>query len=251
MKLNVSAEKALKYLSILSIFLIVDGLVYNIIYYKRFGIPFTTYVETTEILVLFAPLAIEIIIQSIPYSIIYFILVSSINRYRTSKKKVNQELPDPDKSWGSIIFSSAFGFGCGCIAGYFLNKLSSTFFTNWILVAVLSQLFFTINDILHKYADKISINRPLFNFVIINVLLFVYYTFLPLIEPFQKTLKGLQMVYIEIILKDSSKIISDSVNIYLGQTRNHLFMYNKTHNTASIMPKSEISQMKLTDNTVR
>jgi hypothetical protein len=240
--MNISADRILKYLSLMSIFLIIDGVGYNVFFYQQFNIEITDYIDLAESLQLFIPNAIVVLLASIPSATAYVFVVRYFDLHNERRAQVNPV----NNTWGSIIFSNLFGLIIG-IGGVYLFGLlfkSDEFSEIW-LKAILFPACYLALDIYRKLKDQFTFHHGIAKFILINTIIFIFYLVFFTIDNAKKIKNGKGKYDIALTMKTSPMLRTDSTSVYIGQSRNYVFLYNLKRKESSVISKSEINQIQI------
>lgn len=232
--------------------LLVLGFIKLYLFYNNFGINISEYIEFSEILVAFLPNMLGLSIIIIIGFLNNFIL-TSVSEFEIESKLKNEIIEtigftdklkkhyklNPLLFLGTIILLMIYSFSS------YINSLNANIFRNasilFIAILVYQILWFEISYKYKKLYEN-EISQTYSNLILIVYFLTIYNIFFTYsnIEKIEKS-EGTKVSF----CIDDDYFKSDSDNIYIGQCKEYLFMYNKKNKEAKVFKRSDITNLIL------
>ncbi|MEI9954913.1 MAG: hypothetical protein WDM90_01035 [Ferruginibacter sp.] len=236
-------------------FIIFLGMTRLIVFYNAFGITITNYLDFSEIITSFFNVLFVILIF-LAYTSIQNFIMSDKEEMERAETKRNAIIKEENylKIWWLYIkyLKRVLVLGLLTIIGlitshYFFNGIS-----NWAIFLISSSFFLLISfivlstEIERKHVQfNSSINRRRFLYLTLYGLILtfsvVYYSSYQASQiKIKKATLG-----VRIFLDNDKELVSDSINYYIGQTKNYLFIYHEKNKTTDVYPMTRIKQMTM------
>jgi hypothetical protein len=235
-------------------FMIFCGFVKLKLYYAAFHIDIQEYLELTEILSSFVS---DIILYSVMILFGYF-----FSFLLTTKERTNQQVDIADdilktdgffkrlgkhiKNLKQIIFI-IFALGLINLTALFVRGETHLYGT-FSLYSLFVIFVFVIlrEEYRRKYIShfNMDINHSFFN-ILLTAVLFMSFTIKYSFSDIDATKNQKKYIGTIIQTKDNQRIISDSVNYYVGMTRNYLFIYNQLKDETIVLNRSDVKDITL------
>jgi hypothetical protein len=234
-------------------FLIVCGYLKLNFFYSHFNIQILNYLELSEIITLFLNIAIKNTILILLCVLFIFIFESS-----KVSEKINQSHEDIQntdnfllrfkkilKSRFTLIIILIF-FSLLALICYSLNfydLFSYLLISNCCIIGLLIVAWFLFEfDRKYKLCYDVYFDRTYFNLVTVFSL-FVCFSIESAFFEIKDVESGNKAI---VSFKYSDKIItSNNQTLYIGETKEYLFLYDKKMKTTSVFPKGEISDFTI------
>lgn len=230
-------EDTTKIIALLAIYILLTGFFQLFIYYELFNINITSYISTSEIILLsFSNLIL----------ILYFI-GAVLALHLTYHFKIKPKDPDKAKASSNLIWYEVFLLVIILIsAGIFAYIKKDDEYFYWMIFLLLMVATICINIVFlnklllglkngMRYTSKIFFGGITMAFITAFTILFADGIKIINIK-FRKTFPQ----KISFQLKDGRMIAPKDSLYYLGKTENYLFIWNKNDDSTTIYPTSEI-----------
>lgn len=232
-------DKLLKYLPLISLYVIILGGIKQSLYYMNFSIPIGYYISLSE----FGTSISSDLLVVIPVSAIYIVISKG------SEIIAEKTFPEEDEQAKRVVkllklrsIINVF-FTILLLIGLFLLFLSNSFGYRLIL-AVLFLSVFIGYYVSYKLFDK-SFRVMLANNIISLTILYSMFVF-TIIDT------GKKIAFTEKGYYNGSKIktidstyLSTDTCYFIGKTENYVFIYNKNQKATTIIPSDDVKQIYL------
>jgi hypothetical protein len=237
-------EQVLKFFSVAYLLLIVDGLIYNIYYYKAFGITITEYIDLSEILLIFIPLLGNVLLMSLVLLIVYYFLFGKFYRMMVNHLGKKSTLGVIARKW-IMITTTLVG---SILAIFVMLKLTPDVTKHdrivIILTCLLMGIYLSIYELFAFLETKqifkvprvyLDISVGYFSFIMCTILVVLGNTDF---KSWRK--RGHDF---EIVFKNETPLIrTDSNTIYLGRTKDFLFVYDVKNRSSRVFNVDDIKE---------
>lgn len=242
-----------KTLPLVSGLIIFFGYIKLSIFYYHFNIKIIDYLEFIEILTLFLP--------DVVYYGCFVVLAMLISFISTSKQEMEakqmkiENIENENSSWkrfkyqikyhGQLLIALGLFFIWNGVEVFFFNKTSSLFLSvPGILILGFLLFSYFIIEFNHKFK---KIYNEDFNPTIHNLIVIGFFFGLYSISSVQYELDKIESLSSpNISFKYSESLISTNENlVYLGQTRNYLFLHDRSKQASHIYLRNQISEVKI------
>jgi hypothetical protein len=238
--LKITADNIGKYLSLVSVWIVVSGITFNYFYYYHFNILITEYIDLSESLLMFIPIAIKVFV-SISLLLVIQLLFHMLNIILKIK------IPDTPEKFARYIQRSVFILIF--IILYYTVDYSVfgtlPFFSHQMFLIILFLCVGTFSLMASAFAVAVGMN--LFQyfklFIILSILFFLsfgltgYYAKIDEVENMNKT------VSYKCIFNDSTIMQTDSSHLFVGQTKGYVFIYDGKKKIVNIFERSKIKML--------
>lgn len=270
----------LKYLPVISAFLIFIGYINYTGYYRFFDIEIVSYLTTGELLLSFLPLTKGIIVLFIFISIIVISELVSLNTakndskdklehsrgaslsifmFASNYKALRENLKE--KRWKTLwdLLRIAFEI-VGCVVGiasilffilFFLVGVGLIIdskpypYDNFGLIVTLSLFWFMLLfDVIHRAETRDRLKNSSMLYGIFFIVCFLYFITIWNKNEALRVLKGDPEKQVSFIY-DSKTVKTDSNLVYVGKTAEYLFIRDRTTKVNRIFKVSEISNLEI------
>jgi len=246
------------YLPYLGSFIVFLGVIRLMCFYSAFGIQIVSYLEFSEIITSF----LDIIV------IAAFVFMTSLLQNFLMMNKSEQDEQNSIRQkifiegdffkrlllyvkYSQKLLLAGLILSAGSFFWQYLVKKQSYWIILWVTIFFLAVFLFVIltTEIDIQHAKFNSSNKSKrFISIIINTLLFIGFV-IAFTQTQIKAIKNDKSTYgVSIIFDNDKLLISDSVNYYIGNTKNYLFIYHERNNTTDVIPMTRIKQLTITHN---
>lgn len=245
-------EKIKTLLPYLGSLLILCGYLKLNVFYSHFGIKISDYLEITEVLTLFLSDAFKYIAIILGVYIFYFIADSSEDVEKKEQKK--NDILETEKWFPRLVkflkFSSNLLFNILVYllftAACYYWKPTNIYYFILVDIMLIVILVFTYSLFEYKRKYKIAFGKKLnstYNNLILTFFIFMLFVFQSAyIEIKTVEEKNPYFVCFEYSKKDYQ---SDTKYLYLGQTKNYLFMYDKLNNETTVFTRKDLTNFTI------
>jgi hypothetical protein len=235
-----TADNLGKYMSLASVWMVICGIAFNYFYFYHFNILITEYIDLSESLLMFVPIAIKVL-GSITAVFIVFLVLQVIN------KAIGNKAPDTSEKFGKYLFKvimfTIFLTAIEILVDVVFGKqalLSHKFLLKMLFlylgIFASASIFFGIGvGFIGGQFIKLFILLSSLSFIAFG--LSGYYSKINEVENMQFT------VGYKCILADSTLIETDSSHLFVGQTKAYLFIYDAKKKIVTVLNRSKIKQI--------
>jgi hypothetical protein len=243
-----SLESIIKYFSLMYVLLITSGLLYNIIFYKNYGIIITEYIDLSEGLLLFMPtLTTKFMIC---FAFTAPILLVARNIYLKNFEKA--EMAIENKSFMRNVIK-AFFICLVCtlifyiISLYYPEVIRVSLFFLLIGIIMFGTCILDFALIFLKKEKMVSLSKISIDIIFVFTI-FLVFTFWGYWTKIDQINRKRNQAYFEIVFNDSPTFYSNTNVYYLGRTKNYLFIYNFPEKKTSVYNVGDIKKFTVTEN---
>lgn len=249
------SEKIKNILPYFGSLLILCGYIKLSVFYSHFGIKISDYLEISEILTLFLSDAFIYIL--ITFAIFLYVFITDSTEEIEQKEETKEDIIKTEKWLPRLVrflkFSSKTLFNLALfllitVIGYFIKPESLYYF---ILMDCLILILLIFNYVLLEYNRKHKIIfgenlNSTYNNLILTVFIFLLFVFGSVYSEIKTVEKGnIYFVCFKYFEKDYQ---SQTNYLYLGQTKNYLFMYDNLNDEATIFSRKDIANFNIKTN---
>ena len=231
------SDKLPKYVAALFSFGTFIGIIYNYIFYSIFNVNYFAFSDLSEILSSFLPSTALLVVFLVgPIGYMSGLITAG---YAIENNKKPPAFLAKRYVANIILYIIGIIVALLLFANLFINSpLYLTFIGTTILSAIVST-FTIIQKWKYNFIPyyKLFIGNVVFITLVVTLIL-------PKIE-IRYFILGSHPTQIEIVFKDSTVLKSDSVHFYVNQTKNYLFMYNKSTKITSIFKTEDIKRYEI------
>jgi hypothetical protein len=237
----------------LSSFIIFLGMVYNIYFYRYFGVRIVSYLSFSEIITSFFEILI-VILLSIALLIIQFYIAlnkEELKKDSVFKTRILNETKSIKIFWLYLKYHYVYFivivilFSC-----YFFSDihLSQNIKEKALLSCVLAIFIIAFSvaelELKRKYIS-LHTKKPWFIDIVLYCVMLTF--FIVYFSHYQaKMIKKNKATFgVIIILEDNTQLISDSSNYFIGKTDSYIFFHHEKTNRTDIFPVSRIKQLTI------
>lgn len=239
---SVKADQLLKYASVCSLLIYLGSIIYNVLYYSGFNIQILNYIDWSESLLLFIPQFFEILflvllVTPIIFYSCHFTFLFFMRKFERVLKKL---------TWMHWIIICIESLSVLLLPGSKSNNFPASNQSMMPYVIVFDLIFTTGYLILAQYTFKSKIKirfvhmLPFMLFIYLVQLLYVSYT------EMLKVMNGVPNEFVSFKYKDSVTVTTDKDLLFVGQTHNYLFLYNKKTKTSMVYSREKADQLQFT-----
>jgi hypothetical protein len=231
--------------------LIVCGYIKLNIIFNHFDININNYLEFSEIITLFLPDIVKNIIFIFFIFFIVYLFISTDKMDRNYSE--HKEIINTKSSWKrfKLFFKKYQMIGTWSILIFIITIVLAIWFPeklyNYILTNATIPAIFIFNWISHEFKRKynlvndkeMSSSYSMLAFTLFIFLVFTINSAFFVIKDIKNNKTIVSFVYI------NNHIKSDKNNLYLGQTKNYVFIKNTKSNTAHIYERKQITNFSI------
>lgn len=239
---SISLEKLLKYISLASVFFYLGSIAYHIYYYQAFNINIVEYIDLSESLLLFIPFLLKILIVSIiltPLLFLYFFFI------RKAILRIFAKHNPKIMSRSDIIFISMTGVIFVITMAFYPKSFMGISRDLMILTQVLLVAFNCVIFLNNYFINMTTIMPKTVFYSLLFAIVFVVYLFINCNSRINGVKNHEYKFEAVLTLNDSTKIITDSANLYVGQTRNYFFIYSQKNKTSTVISKTKETKIEI------
>lgn len=233
--------------------LIMLGYVKLNLFYNHFGIKIVDYLEFTEILTLFLPDIVYF--SSILFFVFIFDFLTKDEIEITSQDNIKDEIISTHSFKKRIklnykLNTFLFWFSLLIMIGFLIKLIwfrETLTFLDWFYLMVPTLLIFMIIMLEYRYkyyntyGEKLNPSYNNYILILFFYTLFsVFYTFTDIDKTENRSDKTISFLYLD------TKIQTDESLIFIGNTKNYLFIHNKKKNKSFVFNRSDIKDLQIT-----
>jgi hypothetical protein len=249
---GITFQSIIPYLGSFIIFL---GVLRLTFFYDEFKIDIISYLEFTEIITSFFD--ILIILLSLIAMSTMFIIMNKIHLKENNKKLLTQILGS-DSFWKRLKLYPLYY--SNLLLNYLITIVALTLFyykntpfyviimcSGALLVGFVVEIIITEIKIKHHTLSSSKDSIILSSMMMLSIIVCVYTVELATQEA--NDIKEKKMYYgTTLYLDDSTKLVSDSTNYYIGKTQNFIFFYHEKAKTTDVYPMDRVKQLSFKEN---